>query len=65
MRKEISITGAYIGKFSFHKLPAIMEGGALTLESVVSHRLPLSKVHEGIELLREGMAPKIVLHPED
>ena len=65
VRKEVTIHGAFIGKFSFDKLPAIMESGVLPLERIVSHRLPLSKVHEGLELLREGKGIKIILHPEE
>jgi hypothetical protein len=33
--------------------------------ALVSHRLPLSKVHEGIELLRQGKGLKIILEPEE
>lgn len=64
LRKEITIHGAFIGKFSFHRLPGILESGKLPLEKIVSHRLPLSEVHEGLQLLRKGQAVKVVLHPE-
>jgi (R,R)-butanediol dehydrogenase/meso-butanediol dehydrogenase/diacetyl reductase len=64
LRKEITIYGSFIGKFSFHKLPRIMRSGVLPLEKIVSHQLPLSRVHEGINLLRQGKAIKVVLHPE-
>ena len=65
VRKEITIHGGFIGKFSFHKLPAIIESGILPLEKIVSHRLALSRVHEGLDLLRKGQAIKVILHPED
>ncbi len=65
VRKEVTIHGAFIGKFSFNRLPAIMESGVLPLEKIVSHRLPLSKVHKGLDLLREGKGIKIILHPEE
>ena len=65
VRKEITIFGGFIGKFSFHRLPAIIESDVLGLERIVSHRMPLSRVHEGLSLLREGMAIKIILHPEE
>ena len=64
LRKELTIYGGFIGKFAFHKLPRILASGVLPLEKIVSHRLPLSRVHEGIDLLRQGKAIKIVLHPE-
>ncbi len=65
LRKEITIYGGFIGKFSFHKLPRILQSGVLPLERIVSHRLPLPRVHEGIDLLRQGKAIKVILHPEE
>jgi threonine dehydrogenase-like Zn-dependent dehydrogenase len=65
VRKEITIHGAFIGKFCFEKVARIIESGVLPLDKVVSHRLPLAKVHEGIDLLRQGKGLKIILHPEE
>jgi threonine dehydrogenase-like Zn-dependent dehydrogenase len=65
VRKEVTIHGGFIGKFSFHKLPGIIESGILPLEKIVSHRLALSRVHEGLDLLGKGQAIKVILHPED
>jgi threonine dehydrogenase-like Zn-dependent dehydrogenase len=64
LRKEVTVYGSFIGKFAFHRLPRILESGVLPLDKIVSHQLPLSRVHEGINLLRQGNAIKIVLHPE-
>ena len=65
VRKEITIHGAYTGKFAFEKVARIIESGVLPLENIVSHQLPLLKIHEGLELLRQGKAIKIILHPEE
>ena len=65
LKKELQIFGAFIGKFCFEKTARIMESGALPLERIVSHQLPLSKVHEGLELLRQGKGIKIILQPEE
>jgi (R,R)-butanediol dehydrogenase/meso-butanediol dehydrogenase/diacetyl reductase len=64
VRKELNIHGGFIGRFAFSELPTILASGVLPLEKIVSHRLPLSRIHEGLELLRAGQAIKIVLHPE-
>lgn len=64
LKKELHIFGAFIGKFCFEKTARIMESGALPLERIVSHRLPLSKIHEGIELLHQGKAIKVILDPD-
>lgn len=63
LKKEVVVHGAFIGRHSFEKTARIMESGKLPLERIVSHRMPLSKVHEAIELLRAGKALKVVLTP--
>ena len=65
VKKELTIYGGFIGKFTFTKLPGIIESGVLPLEKVVSHEFPLSRINEGLKLLREGKGLKIILHPEE
>lgn len=65
LKKEVQILGAYIGRYSFNRAAKVLESGQLPLDKIVSHRLPLSKVHEGIELLRQGKGLKIILEPEE
>lgn len=65
LKKEVQILGAFIGRYSFDRTAKVMESGQLPLDQIVSHRLPLSKVHEGIELLRQGKGLKIILEPEE
>ena len=65
LKKEVQILGAYIGRYSFERAARVMESGQLPLDRIVSHRLPLSKVHEGIELLRQAKGLKIILEPEE
>lgn len=57
----MTIHGAIIGKFTFDKTARIMESGILPLDKLVSHRLPLSRVHEGIKLIRKGKGIKIII----
>jgi threonine dehydrogenase-like Zn-dependent dehydrogenase len=63
LKKEVVIYGAFIGRHSFQRAAAIMESGILPLERIVSHRLPLQRIHEGIELLRKGQGIKIIIEP--
>jgi len=65
LKKEVHILGAFIGRYSFDRAAKVMESGQLPLDRIVSHRLPLSKVHEGIELLRQGKGLKIILEPDE
>ncbi len=64
LKKEVVIYGAFIGRHTFERAATIMESGILPLERVISHRLPLSRIHEGIDLLRKGEGIKVILEPE-
>jgi 2-desacetyl-2-hydroxyethyl bacteriochlorophyllide A dehydrogenase len=65
LKKEVKIHGAFIGKYSFEKTIRIMESGKLPLEKVVSHVLPLSEIHTGLDMLIKGEGLKIIITPEE
>ena len=41
----------------------LLANGKLPLDVIVSHRMPLSDVHKGIDVLRAGTGLKIILKP--
>ncbi len=61
--KELQIYGVFLAKFTFEPAKQLLEQGTLPLETIVSHRLPLERVHEGINMLRAGTAIKVIVHP--
>ncbi|UCF99438.1 MAG: alcohol dehydrogenase catalytic domain-containing protein [Spirochaetaceae bacterium] len=63
LKKEVVIYGAFIGRHSFERTASIMGSGILPLETIVSHRLPLSKIHHGLDLLKQRKAIKVILEP--
>ena len=63
MRRELQIVGAFLPKFTMNDAVRMLEQGSLPMEQIVTHQLPLGGVHEGMELLREGKAIKVVLRP--
>jgi threonine 3-dehydrogenase len=63
LKKEIEVHGAFIGKLSFEKTVRIMESGKLPLEKIVSHVIPMTEIHNGIDILRRGEGLKIVVDP--
>ncbi len=65
LKKEVEIYGAFIGKQSFEKTVRVMESGKLPLEKVVSHVIPLSEIHRGIDMLRCGEGLKIIVTPDE
>ena len=65
VRKELQIFGTFLAKFTFEPAKDLLEQKTLSLDKIVTHRLPLQKVHEGIDLLRSGEAIKVIVRPND
>jgi len=62
-RNELTIYGTFIGINTFPVAIKMLESGALKPSVLISHRLPLARLAEGIELLRRGEAIKVVVTP--
>jgi (R,R)-butanediol dehydrogenase / meso-butanediol dehydrogenase / diacetyl reductase len=62
--RQLTIFSSYI--FPNEMFPAmisVLESGALPLERLITHRLPLDQINEGIRLSRSGEAVKVIVHP--
>ncbi len=59
--KEASILGTWLANATFPKAVRILESGVLKLEELVTHRLPLEKLEEGVELLRKGEGIEVII----
>jgi len=62
-RNELTIYGTFIGINTFPVAIKMLESGALKPSVLISHRLPLARIAEGLELLRRGEAIKVVVTP--
>ena len=62
-RNELTIYGTFIGINTFPVAIKMLESGVLRPSVLISHRLPLARLAEGIELLRRGEAIKVVVTP--
>lgn len=67
---EITVTGSHWVGVSGYSDPKLYEmaldliaGKKVDVEALISHRLPLSKIHEGYRLLQNGEAMKVLLYP--
>jgi threonine dehydrogenase-like Zn-dependent dehydrogenase len=60
-RNELSVYGTFIGIHTFPPAIKMIESGALKPSAMITHRLPLARVHEGIEAARRGEAMKVVI----
>ncbi len=63
--RELQIYGVILMKHTMHTVIKILEGGLLPMGEIVTHRLPLEKLHEGLELARRGEAAKVILMPSE
>ncbi len=62
-RYEVSIIGSYIQRSEFPKVVRMLEAGLLPLDRIVTHRLRLSQIGEGLDAMRSGESVKIVVTP--
>jgi L-iditol 2-dehydrogenase len=62
--REVTIQSTYsAGPLDTRDALALLAGGAVDAGAIVSHRLPLSEVHEAFRLARSGEAVKVVVEP--
>jgi threonine dehydrogenase-like Zn-dependent dehydrogenase len=62
-RNELTVYGTFIGINTFPVAIKMLESGVLRPSVLISHRLPLARLAEGLELLRRGEAIKVVVTP--
>lgn len=62
-RYEVTILGSFIQRTEFPKVVRLLEAGILPLEKLVTHRLKLKDIGQGMEAMRAGEAIKVVAEP--
>lgn len=62
-KSEIHILGTYIARGTFPQAVRLLESGRIDFARLVTHRLPLSEIQQGIDLLRRGEAVKVAVLP--
>ena len=62
--RSLTVLGSYVTAFTFPTAIRLVETGALNLEPIVTHVLPLDRLPEGLDLLRSGTATKVVITPD-
>ena len=64
-RKNLTILSNYINAYKFTTMIDILESGLLPLQKLVTHKLPLSRIHEGLDAMRRGEALEVIVYPWD
>ena len=59
--RSLTVMGTYITAFTFPQAIRMVEQGILNLAPIVTHALPLERLTDSIDLLRSGVATKVVL----
>ena len=62
-QKELQIIGSYATSASFDQTIKILTRPDLNLKKLITHRLPLSQIKKGIDLMRKGKAIEIIIYP--
>ncbi|EJL40469.1 alcohol dehydrogenase catalytic domain-containing protein [Brevibacillus agri] len=62
-RYEVTVKGTYISNHTFPKVVKVMEAGLLNLERLITHRVPLERITEGIDVMKKGEAIKVIVQP--
>ncbi len=57
-RYKVTIIGSFIQRTAFPKVVRALEAGLVPVERLITHRIPLSDLGEGLEALRSGAAIK-------
>ena len=59
-RYEVTIMGSFIQRTAFPKVVRVLEAGIVPVEKLITHRIGLSDLREGLDALREGTAIKVL-----
>ena len=62
--RSLTVLGLYVTAFTFPTAIRLVETGALNLDPIVTHVMPLERLTEGLDLLRAGGATKVVITPD-
>jgi (R,R)-butanediol dehydrogenase / meso-butanediol dehydrogenase / diacetyl reductase len=62
-RKELTIIGTYISNHSFPVVIRLLESGRMPLDKLITHRIKLDDIVEGINVMRSGDAIEVIVKP--
>jgi 2-desacetyl-2-hydroxyethyl bacteriochlorophyllide A dehydrogenase len=62
-RYEVTIIGSFIQRTAFPKVVRALEAGLIPVERLITHRVSLGEIGEGLDALREGAAIKVIVQP--
>ena len=64
-RYDITLHGTFVGLHPFSQTISLLESGRIHPAQLITHRLPLDRLQEGIELMRKTEAMKVAINMHD
>jgi len=62
-RNELTVLGSYIARHTFPEAVRILETGKLNVKPLITHRLKLKDIKQGIAAMEKGQAIKVIVFP--
>jgi 2-desacetyl-2-hydroxyethyl bacteriochlorophyllide A dehydrogenase len=63
-QKDLEIYGSFALRYTFHDALALLQSGAIDVKPLLSHRFPIERFPEALQLAGSGDAFKVQIHPE-
>jgi (R,R)-butanediol dehydrogenase/meso-butanediol dehydrogenase/diacetyl reductase len=61
---EIAIIGGFITKNTFRRALNVLEQKIIEVEDLISHKMAMADFHQGLKVISEGKAIKVLIYPE-
>jgi D-arabinitol dehydrogenase (NADP+) len=62
-RRDLQILGSFALRYTFHEAIALIQSGAVRVEPLLSHRLPIERLADALSLAASGDACKVQIQP--
>jgi L-iditol 2-dehydrogenase len=62
-RQDLTIHGVYAGLNPFEQTIQVLESGRVQPSRLITHRIPLANLVQGIDLMQSGRAVKVIVEP--
>jgi threonine dehydrogenase-like Zn-dependent dehydrogenase len=60
-RHELTLHGSFVGLKPFVQTVQLLESGRIHPGQLITHRIPLAQLEQGVELMRSGQAMKVIV----
>jgi len=61
--RQIEIVGSFISNYTFHAALELLNAGKFDLENFITHRIKLSEIRRGLDLMKKGECIKVMITP--